>query len=168
MSRQPDFSTSPRPSRVPAWERLAVVAGALALLLAGAAAWRARADARDARARVASVLEEVESSARRLHALESRARPGAPRLPASEAPPARVVAAVASLLPGDVRLEALSIDYRQGVLEIAVLAREAAAWDRVLDRLSRDRRFDDVRPGPESRDAEVRSTVRARWTGGSR
>ena len=168
MSRQPDFSTSPRPSRVSAWERLALVSGVLALLLAGAAAWRARADARDARARLASVLGEVQSSGRRLHALESRARPGTLRLPASEAPPARVVAAVAALLPGDVRLEAFSIDYRQGVLEIAVFAREAAAWDRLLDRLSRDRRFDDVRPGPESRDAEVKSTVRARWTGGSR
>jgi Tfp pilus assembly protein PilN len=79
------------------------------------------------------------------------------------------VAALASVLPRDARLEGLSIDYQHGgLLELAVEAREAAAWDRLLDRLSRDPRFDDVRPGPESRDAEVKSTVRARWAGGSR
>jgi len=169
VSRQPDFSTSPRPRRVPTWERLAVLAGVAALLLAGAGAWRAREEARDARARLADVRREADASALRLRSLESRARAGAPRLPASEAPPARIVAALASVLPGDARLEGLSIDYQHGgLLELAVEAREAAAWDRLLDRLSRDPRFDDVRPGPESRDAEVKSTVRARWAGGSR
>ena len=169
MSRQPDFSTSPRPSRVPMWERLAVLGGLAALLLAGTGAWQAQEEARDARARLADVRQKVEASTLRLRSSESRARAGAPRLPASEAPPARIVAALASALPGDARLEGLSIDYQHGgLLEIAVVAREAAAWDRLLDRLSRDPRFDDVRPGPESRDAEVKSTVRARWAGGSR
>jgi hydrogenase maturation factor len=49
VSRQPDFSSAPRPSLVPRGERLAVAAGVLALALAGVLAWRARDEARVAR-----------------------------------------------------------------------------------------------------------------------
>jgi hypothetical protein len=76
------------------------------------------------------------------------------------------VADVASVLPGDVRLERLSIDYaRDGALEMHVVARDATSWDRLLDRLERAPRLREVQPGPEAREAEVRSTVRARWVG---
>jgi hypothetical protein len=167
VSRQPDFSTAPRASRLPAWESLAVGAGLVILVLAGAEAWRARRGAGQARARLADVRREVESGSARLRALDARAR-GTPRaLPAAEAPPSRILADVAAVLPGDARLEGLSIDYaRGGAFEMRVVARDAASWDRLLDRLARAPWVRDLEPGPETREAEVRSLVRGTWAGG--
>jgi hypothetical protein len=153
VTHQPDFSTAPRPSRLPVWETLAVGAAFVVLILAGGGAWRARQEARQARARLGDVRREVEAASARLGALE--------------APPSRIVANVASALPGDARLERLSIDYeRGGALEMEVVARDAASWDRLLDRLGRASWLRDLEPGPEAREAEVRSLVRARWAGG--
>jgi len=168
VSPQPDFSSVPRPSRVPRWERLAVAAGLLALVAAGVLAWRTREEARVAGARLAEVRREVEAASARLRTLEARRRAGLPALPAADAPPASIVADVASLLPADARLEGLSIDYADGgSLELRVVARDAAAWDRLLERLEQDPRLGDVEPGPETREGEVRSLVRARWVGGA-
>jgi hypothetical protein len=167
MSGQPDFSTAPRPRRAPVWERLALAVAFAALLLSGFAAWRAREEALAARARLAEVRRDVETAAGRLRAFESQTRAGSPLLSAVEAPPVRVVAVLASVLPRDARLEGLTIDYERGVLELRVVAREAAAWDLLLDRLEREPRLREVEPGPEARGAEVRSVVRARWTGGA-
>jgi Tfp pilus assembly protein PilN len=167
VSRQPDFSTTPHPSHIPAWEALAVGIGLAALILAGGGAWRARQEARQAMARLAEVQREVEATSARLRVLDARAREATPALPAAEAPPARIVADIASVLPGDARLERLSIDYaRGGVLEMNVVARDAASWDRLLDRLERASWLREVQPGPEDREAEVRSLIRARWAGG--
>ena len=169
MSRQPDFSTVPRPSRVPAFENLAVAAGLVALILAGGAAWRAQDEARVARARLDAVRREVAAASARLRALEAGARSGRPGLAVVDAEPARIVADVATALPGDARLERLSIDYvRGGAVELEVVARDASAWDRLLERLEQAPQFRDIEPGPEVRDAEVRSLVRARWVGGPR
>jgi hypothetical protein len=167
VSRQPDFSSVPRPSQVSHWEGLAVGAGLLALVVAGATAWRTQEDARVARARVAEVRRDVEAASARLQALEARRRAEMPALPAADAPPAGIVAGIASLLPADARLEGLSIDYAGGgSLELRVVARDAAAWDRLIERLERDPRVRDVEPGPETREGELRSLVRARWVGG--
>lgn len=167
MSRQPDFSTAPRRSRVPAWETLAVGAGLVVLALAAGEAWRAREAARSARSRLAAVQREVESASARLRALEARARGPARALAAAEAPPARIAADIASAIPGDVRLERLLIDYaHDGALEMHVMARDAAAWDRLLARLEGAPWLREVQPGPEEREAEVRSVVRGRWVGG--
>jgi hypothetical protein len=169
VSRQPDFSTAPRPSRVPAFESVAVAVGLVALILAGGVAWRARDDARAARARLGDVRREVDAASARLRDLAAGARSGRPELAAVDAEPARIVADVASVLPGDARLERLSIDYTHGgAVELEVVARDASAWDRLLERLERAPQFRDVEPGPEARDAEVRSLVRARWVGGAR
>jgi Tfp pilus assembly protein PilN len=167
VTHQPDFSTAPRPSRLPVWETLAVGAAFVVLILAGGGAWRARQEARQARARLGDVRREVEAASARLGALEARSRGNTRALPAVEAPPSRIVANVASALPGDARLERLSIDYeRGGALEMEVVARDAASWDRLLDRLGRASWLRDLEPGPEAREAEVRSLVRARWAGG--
>ena len=169
MSRQPDFSTAPRPSRVPAFETVAVAVGLVAVVLAGGAAWRARDESRVARARLDDVRREVAAAAARLASLEASARSGRPGLAAADAGPARIVADVASVLPGDARLERLAIDYaRGGAVELEVVARDASAWDRLLERLEQAPQFREVEPGPEVRDAEVRSLVRARWVGGPR
>jgi hypothetical protein len=169
VRRQPDFSTTPRPSRAPAWDQLALVVGVAALALSASGAWRAREEARAARARLDDVRREVEAVSGRLRGAESRARADGPLLAAADAPPSRIVAAIASALPGDARLEGLRIDYqRGGALEMTVVARDAAAWDALLDRLEREPCFREVEPGPEAREAEVRSVVRARWVGGAR
>jgi hypothetical protein len=169
VSRQPDFSTAPRPSRVPAFETVAVAVGFVALVLAGGGAWRARDEARAARARLDDVRREVEAASARRRALDAGARSGRPGLAAVDAEPARIVADVATVLPGDARLERLSIDYvHGGAVELHVVARDASAWDRLLARLEQAPQFREVEPGSEVRDAEVRSLVRARWVGGPR
>lgn len=169
VSRQPDFSTSPRRRRVPPFGTVAVAVGLAAVALAGGVAWRTRDEARIARARVDGVRREVDAAAARLRAAEASTRSGRTGLLAAEATPARIVADVAEALPADARLERLSIDYaRGGALELEVVARDASAWDRLLERLERAPQFREVEPGPEVRDAEVRSLVRARWVGGHR
>jgi len=142
-------------------------AGLVALALAAGGAWRAREEARTARSRLAGVRREVEAASARLRALDARARGPARALPVTEAPPARIVADLASAIPGDVRLERLLIDYaHDGALEMHVVARDAASWDRLLARLEGAPWLRDVQPGPEAREAEVRSVIRGRWVGG--
>jgi hypothetical protein len=167
VSHQPDFATSPRRRRVPAGETLAVAAGLLALALSATAAWRARDEARAARARLAEVRRDVEAATARQRALEALARGPARGLPPAEAPPSRIVADLASAIPAGVRLERLQIDYsREGAVEMEVVARDAACWDRLLASLERAPWLREVQPGPESREGEVRTLVRARWVGG--
>jgi hypothetical protein len=169
VTRQPDFSTTRRAGPASAWARLALLACALAPLFTAAQAFRAREEARAASERLAEVNRDVVAVTARRRALEGRDRlAGGTLLPAEDAPPARIVADVARVLPGPVRLERLSIDYsRGGALEMLVVARDAAAWDLLLERLEAAGSLREVEPGPEARDAEIRSVVRARWTGGA-
>jgi Tfp pilus assembly protein PilN len=167
VTRQPDFATSPRRNRMPSWESLALAAGLAALGLSAAGAWRARQEAAAARARLADVRREVDAAAARQRTLQALARGPARGLPANEAPPSRIVADLASAIPAGVRLEKLLIDYsHEGAVEMDVVARDAAAWDRLLARLEDAPWLREVQPGPESRAGEVRTLVRARWVGG--
>jgi Tfp pilus assembly protein PilN len=165
VTRQPDFSSERRAVRVPAWHNVALAAGALAALAAGLAAFRTTEEKSAASQRLAEVRREVAAAADRVKALEARARAvEAGMLAPDDAPPARIVSDLAKALPGDVRLERLAIDYGHGgVLELAVVARDASAWDRLLQQLELAPRLRAVTPGPEARAAEVRSVVRARW-----
>ena len=167
MSHQPDFATSPRRSRVPPWESVALAAALVALAVSVGEAWRARDEARAARARLAEVRRDVDAAAARQRTLEALARGPAQGLAASEAPPSRIVADLASAIPAGVRLERLLIDYsREGTVQMDVVARDAAAWDRLLARLEGAPWLREVQPGPETRVGEVRTLVRARWVGG--
>jgi hypothetical protein len=170
VTRQPDFSSAPRTSRVPLLQQLAFAACALVAIAAALQAYQTRDEAQAARRRLAEVSREVDAARGRAQALESRARVArAGMLAAEDAPPARIVAEVASLLPDDVRLERIAIDYRRGgVLELLVVAHDARAWDRLLLQLEAAPRIREVEPGPEARAAEVRSLVRARWATGPR
>lgn len=166
MSGQPDFATQPRAVRLPPWERILLVVGAFALAAAFGLAWRARTQAAEARSRLADVRRELDQQAARVHALAPR---GASPTGQAAASPARIVAAVAAVLPPGVRLERLRIDEGPDPrLELAVEARDAEGWDRLLERLEASPAFADVASGPESREAEVRSVVSARWAGGAR
>jgi Tfp pilus assembly protein PilN len=166
VTRQPDFATSPRRTRELPWETLALTTGVLAVALAAGGAWRARGEAQEARARLTEVRREATAASARLQSLEARSRSEAPTLSAFDAPPARILGDVAAALPPDVRLERVSIDYaRAGAVELHVVARDAKAWDGLIARLEGVSPLAEVEPGPESRDGEVRSVVRARWVG---
>jgi hypothetical protein len=170
VTDHPDFATTPRPRRFLRWEATAVAIALLALAWAAHAAWTARAEAGAARAELSEVRREIDAARPRLRALEARSAAGVERraqaAAAGLAPPSRIVDAVAAVLPSEARLERLSIDYGRGVsLEMQVVARQASAWDRLLDGLERAPEFADVEPGPEIREGELRTVLRARWVG---
>ncbi len=169
MSRQPDFATRPQSRREPPWESVLVVLGVLAVVAAGVLAWRARDEAREAQARLSEVRREVEQQAARLRVLAPSGGSAPGSRATGEASPGRIVAAVAAVLPADARLERLTIDYAHGTaLEMNVETKNAASWDRLLERLEHSASFAEVAPGPESRAAEVRTAIHARWSGAAR
>ena len=82
----------------------------------------------------------------------------------AESPPPRVLADLETLLPPDVRLLALSLDYGERLaLRLQVAARRAASYDLFLQRLQESPLFTDVRPGEEVRDGGVRAQVEAAY-----
>jgi hypothetical protein len=173
VKEQPDFSTSPRPRRPPLRDLLAIVLGLLALGFALHTAWSARRQAHQSRDRLAAVRREVSELESRLRSVSARAGAGGELLAhaaaASEAPPERIVAALAEVLPDDVRVDRLSIAYGEVVsLDLRLVSRDAAAWDLALERLVDARTFDKVTPGPERRDGEIRTSVTADWKGQTR
>jgi hypothetical protein len=89
-------------------------------------------------------------------------------LATSEAPPGRILAELDSLMPADVRLNGATLIYGEGVMvELVVVARETAAYDRFLQRLASSRRFSDILPGAESRAGAVTAPIRMRYRVGA-
>jgi hypothetical protein len=168
--RQPDFATAGRPPRAAAWQRLALAACALAALASLWLALDTKAQARAAQRRVAEVERELRTAVARREQLAARLRgPGGNALSAEDARPARILAELAARLPAAARLDRLAIDYQAGGrLELQVVARDAETWDRLLRSLEAAPHLQELEPGPETRAAEVRSQVRARWEAGSR
>jgi len=147
VKNQPDFSTTPRSRRPSLWEIVAVVVAVALLGVALRTAWSTRRDSRAARDRLAAVQREVVSMRARVQAYGARVPAGggllAQAAAAGESPPERIVAQLA-------------------------VARDAIAWDLTLERLEETRFLEEVSPGPEHRDGEVRTTVSARWVESSR
>lgn len=152
------------------------LADAILLGLAGLAlavsAWstlRARSELGSVRATLGEVQAEVASGQARLRSLGARRSGESERLASrleltAEAPPARLLAEITTLLPEQVRLRSVNFGYGDVVMvDLEVEARTAAAWDEFLDRLSRSPNFSSVRPGEEQRDGEVRAGVRMAW-----
>ena len=167
-----DFSTGRRPrGRRPA--DLALLTAASAFLLSSAyVAGSAWADARHARASLAEVRTEIAAAEQRADALQAPAGPdreiGARAMWSAEAPPPRVVAALAQMLPREVRLESLTLRYAaQLEVEMTLTARSAAEYDRFLQALEASPVFDRIVLGDESRADVVRASVRARYHGGA-
>jgi hypothetical protein len=160
-----DFSTRPRPPERSPLDLVLAGSALLALAWSGACAHGSWRDARQKRARVEEARRELAAD---------RATPAA--LPASEAAfsqqallsleaaPPVVLAALASVLPPDVRLDGLVLTYGPVLrLELSVVARDAAAYDLFLSRLEASPRFASIVPGEENRDGEVRTVVRASY-----
>ncbi len=163
----PDFSAAPR-RRPPSRDLvLAAVAVGLALLSVRAAVV-AHNERQRAQSRVAEVQADIEASKARLRGLGGRGGgndgPLGQAVLTTEAPFPRLVAEIAEVLPSDVRLERIGLEYgRELAVEMNVVARDPRAFDRLLERLDSFPRLRDVRPGPENRAGEVRTTVRAVW-----
>ena len=69
-----------------------------------------------------------------------------------------------SVLPGDVRLVTLTLDYGERLnLVMQLSARHAASYDQFLQQLQQSPLFADVRPGEEVRDGGVRAQVQATY-----
>jgi hypothetical protein len=170
VREQPDFSTSPRPRRPPVRDIVAIVLGVVALAFAVHTAWSARREARESRDRLTAVRREVSGLESRIRAVSARAGEGGALLAraavAGEAPPERIVAALAGVLPDDVRVQRLAVAYGEVVsLDLLLVSRDAAAWDLALERLVAAGSLDKVTPGPERRDGELRTSVTAEWKG---
>ena len=172
MSR-PDFSTGVRRPDVRTADLAFLAATALALSLAVTSAAGAWGDLRRATANLHKVRSEGEAVSVLARAHESRKGPAevlsARAFLTAEAPPPRVLADLEAVLPPDVRLRALTLDYGEH-LDVAmdVTARRAASYDLFLRRLQQSRLFTGVRPGEEMRDKGVRARVRATYRGGRR
>lgn len=163
MSRLPDLSSRPGRSAASALDTALAVAGALALAWSAGEAWsaqRALASARSADARLQRGAAAAAAAGRAQPPPAGReAEIGALAL-TLQAPPPGVFAALAQALPEEVRCERTTLDYGDELrVKLDVVARDAFAYDRFLDRLLRSERFRAVAPGPETRDGAVRSNV---------
>lgn len=167
MSRSPDFSTRAERTLGSSRRDTLLLGGAIALALAASfEAWQALRDSRESAISLRELRADVAATQERLRALQGTKRAGSDALAArivlsAEAPPARVVLDLSALLPPDVRLDGLSLDYAAKVqLEARVSARRPAAYDQLYERLASSRRFGDVMPGPEAREPDLRSSLR--------
>jgi hypothetical protein len=170
MTAARDFSTRPRARRLTRPETALLLAGLVAGALAAWSAADAWAQHRAAAAPLAQARADSERVRARIRDLQGRGGPGDALAEqaalSADAPPGRVVAAVAELLPGDVRLESVSLAYgAQLQVELRVAARRPASFDVFLDRLQRSPAFADVLPGDEDRTGDMRAVVRARYSG---
>lgn len=165
-----DFSSRPRRPGTGLLDTLLVALASLALLWSSAQAVRWWREARSRTRGVEDARGELDAARAQLSALESR--PGDIALARQtlltlDAPPPRVLAALAEVLPKDVRLESVSMRYGDRLeLEMEVVARTSAAYDAFLDRLASSPRFETVLSGEENREGEVRASVRAGFRGG--
>jgi hypothetical protein len=172
VKEQPDFSTTPRPRRPPVKDVIALGVGLVALSVAIHAAWTARREVRIARDRLTGVQSEIATLEARVRAFGARS-PGGQLLSraagAFETPPERIVATLGRSLPDDARVERLTIVYGDQIsLEMQLVARDPAAWDRTLERLAETPALEELSPGPERREGEIRTTLRGQWAGENR
>ncbi|HEY2941535.1 MAG TPA: hypothetical protein VGN09_03785 [Vicinamibacteria bacterium] len=159
-----DFSSRPRRQASRPVDLALLAAGTVALLLSAyttAHAWNGR---QRARARVEETRREGEALQARVRELDARREPAQAiayqALLTAEAPPPRVLADLVALMPGDVRLDAVSLSYGEPLrLRVDVVARTASSYDLFLDRLQRSPLFADVLPGEENREGELRTSI---------
>lgn len=165
----PDFSTRPRRRRPSPAETGFLGLALLALLLSVGATRAAWTDLGRVRTEMEQARRETAAASARSRALEGRQRDeavAAQALWTSEAPPPRVLGALAAILPGDVRLDGLTLHYGDRLdLELRLAARRAGSYDVFLSRLEASPRFANVVPGDETRDSGIRASIRATYRG---
>jgi hypothetical protein len=167
MSR-PDFSTRGRAPEPRTGDLVFLGVSGLALVLAIASAAGAWSDLRRAGADLKKARNDAEAVSLQVRTHEARKGPdavlSARALLTAEIPPPRVLADLETLLPPDVRLLALTLDYGERLdLGLQVSARRAAAYDLFVQRLQESPLLTDVRPGEEVRDGGVRGQIQAAY-----
>ena len=163
-----DFSTRRRKAPATASDRVLVALAAASLFAAAHAAATAYSSAREAEASLERTRGEIAHDSRRLAAHGGREGEGrmGRAVWSLTAPPARVVADLAPLLPDDVRVERLTLRYGSSLeLNLTLSARTPMAYDRFVQALERSASFRDVVPGDETRGTPVQASVRARYAG---
>ena len=165
----PDLSTRPRHSRASLTDLLLIGFSGALLALAAHSAWQAVRDRDQAEAR----LSFVRSESARLRADSRRARSQGlgvsenvvtPLLLSVEAPPALVAREVAKNLPSRARLRSLALRYTDSLwIDMEVTAADAEVYDRLVESLLAAPRFQDLLPGAEAREGEIRSSLSARF-----
>lgn len=165
-----DFSSRPRRPGPDALDAILLAVGALALGWTIVQAVRSGREAARREESVASSRQDLDATRARLAAVESRpldATIARQTLLTLDAPPPQVVAALAELMPADVRLESVLMRYGDRLeVELRVVARSSTAYDVFLERLASSPRFESVLPGEENRDGEVRAGIKAAYRGG--
>jgi hypothetical protein len=165
----PDFSTRPGKVGLRPIETALLVVALIALVASGRAVWRARADLARGRAAVARLSSEAETASRRAQELRaSTRRSGASLVSAlllsQESPPPSVISDLATLLPDDVRLDALVLEYGDELeMRLRVVARDSAAYDRFFESMLQSPRFVGLTPGSERREGEIRCALGATY-----
>ena len=159
-----DFSSRPRHRAARPVDLALLAAGTAAFVLSAYATTNAWNGRQRARARVEETHRESDAALARVRELDARREPAQAiayqALLTAEAPPPRVLADLVALMPGDVRLDAVSMSYGEPLgLRVDVVARTASSYDLFLDRLQRSPLFADVLPGEENRDGELRTSI---------
>lgn len=171
MNPERDFSTRRRPRGSRPGDIALLALGGIALAWSIYGAGSAWADFRRARASVDSVRHEIAAAEARIKELQAAAAGegalGARAVWSVEAPPPRVIQALAEMLPAEVRLETVVLRYgAQLEVDVTLTARNAAEYDRFLRALESSAAFDRVVLGEETRTDAVRASIRARYHGG--
>lgn len=146
-----------------------MAAAAFALVLAARAAWGAWDDLRGVRTELAAMQREADTAAARMRELEGARSDDALVIQALltvEAPPPRVLGEIGRLLPGDARLEGVTLQYGDRLqLQVRVTARTSASYDVFLSRLEGSRAFAEVAPGEETREGGIRGAIQMVYRG---
>jgi hypothetical protein len=160
-----DFSSRPRRRAAGPLDLALLALAAAAFVLSVYSVADAWTGQRRATARAEETRREVDDALARVRDLEARREPApgiaSQALLTAEAPPPRVLADLVALMPGDVRLDAVTLTYGEPLgVHVDVAARNASSYDLFLDRLQRSPLFADVLPGDENRDGELRTSIR--------
>ena len=162
-----DFSSKPR-RRADHAAHILLAVGGLALLASLITLGTAWSDHRRVGRRLQDERSGLQGVQSRLLSLESARNPDRARTLQAmwtlEAPPPRVFQDLAKALPPDVRLTRVVLDYGNRLdLDLEVQARSANAYDVFLGRLEDGGLFENVVPGDETRDGEVKARVKASY-----
>jgi hypothetical protein len=167
--RLPDLSTHPRRGRREPAELILLTLAIVACVLSGRASWGAWNGLRRAESSVARARQATDLAISRAREIRTRSRSETETLVSAllltnECPPPLVLAELEGLLPPDVRLDVATLRYAETLgIELLVVARNPAAYDRFLERLVASPRFAQLVPGSETRDGELRSTIKATY-----
>jgi hypothetical protein len=165
-----DFSTRRRTGRPRLVDVLLLALGGCALIWSAHSAWRTTRELDRARDAVQALRMRARQEQQRLREFDRRPRKGDEQLARAavqtlDAPVPRILADLDQAIPAGARLEALTLSYGGEAVELdmRLIARTPEIYDEFVARMERSARFDGLVFGDESRTAEMKVTLRARY-----